>query len=157
MIVSARPQAYDGSWRIVSLQVGDSGALEQTLAPLATHDEVHLSYIQQHKTTLRLKAEVIAGRASPLALHLELHRMSAAELATRTGLGKRTVARHLTPDGFGSATVDELRRYATVFDISIADFFVFIELPDGVEAAVTDHRAHLVQVVELRVTGGAPG
>lgn len=156
MILPARPERYDGSWRIVSVAVGASGALEPTLSPLATHDEVHLSYVARHKESLRLLEEVKAGRASPLALHLQLNRMTADALASFTGLSRRVVARHLEPQGFGSATVDELRRYARVFDIQVADFFGFVRLPDGVAATVSAHQDQLVQVVELALTPPEP-
>ena len=155
MILPAHPERYDGSWRIVSVAVGTSGALEPTVSPLATHEEVHLSYTQRHKEARRLLDEVVAGRLSPLAMHLALHRMTADGLASFTGLGRRTVARHLAPDGFASATVAELRRYARVFDIQVADFFTFVRLPDGIGASVHAHQGELLQVVELEVR--APG
>jgi hypothetical protein len=63
------------------------------------------------------------------------------------------VERHATPDGFARATVDELRRYARVFDVGVADFFSFVFVHGDLECAA---RRLLDRLIE-RVDVGPPG
>jgi len=153
MIVRDRPEAFDGHWKLVLFDVDQAGSLTSELTDPITHGDVPLYYVQRHKEILRLKAEVEQGTISPLAFFVDLNRLNVADLAARAGVGRGTVQKHLTPKGFDAATVAQLRAYARVFDISVADFFAFLHLPDGLEAATHDHQNHLVQVTDVKVRG----
>jgi hypothetical protein len=153
MIIRDRPEDFDGRWKIVLFDVDESGALRGELKKPDTFDDVQLSYIQRHKELLRLKEALSSGKISPLALHLELNRMTVEELAARASVRRGTVRKHLTPTGFDAVTVEQLRRYARVFDVSVADFFGYLQVQEKIEATVTDHQGHLVQIVDLRVKG----
>lgn len=153
MIVRDRPEAFDGHWKLVLFDVDAAGGLTSGLTEPITHGDVHLYYVQRHKELLRLKAEVEAGKVSPLALFLDLNRMNVVDLAARSGVSRGTVQKHLTPKGFDGASVSQLRAYARVFDIAVADFFSFLHLPDGLEASSRDFQGHLVQVTDVKAKG----
>ena len=70
---------------------------------------------------LLLKKEI-----SPIARFKELEELTTSELAARTGLSKRKVKRQLTHRHFLKASVEELQKYADVFNIPIANFFQII-------------------------------
>lgn len=63
---------------------------------------------------------------SPIMRFKELEELTTAELASRTGLAKRKVKRHLSYRHFKKATVDELQKYADVFNIPVANFFQIV-------------------------------
>ena len=63
---------------------------------------------------------------SPIARFKELQEFTVSELATRTGISKRKVKRHLTHKHFLKASVGELQKYADVFNIPVANFFQVI-------------------------------
>jgi len=68
------------------------------------------------------KAKVLRGEASPLLYFMELKLMDIKVLAGYTGFWKWQIKRHLQPTVFKKLSDRALRRYAEVFEISVADF-----------------------------------
>ncbi len=64
-------------------------------------------------------AEVLAGRLSPLAYHMESAMMDAALLAGYSGVPKRRVRRHMTPEGFRTAEPGALAAYARALRLTV--------------------------------------
>ena len=73
-----------------------------------------------------LFGKLLKGEISPIARFKELEELTTSELALRTGLRKRKVKRHLTNRHFMNATVEELQKYADVFNIPVANFFQIV-------------------------------
>jgi len=149
MILRDRPEQFAGGWKIVLYDVDAAGGLKGELTRPVTHDDVQSYYVQRFKEEQRLIEEIVQGKISPLALFLESYRMTVADLAKRAGLRQGTVKKHLTPKGFDEARVADLRRYARIFALSVADFFAFARLGEGVTLAVADHQDHLVQILTI--------
>lgn len=63
------------------------------------------------------------GEISPIAYYMALIEMAEADLASRAGISRRRLRRHLTPAGFGEIRVSELARYAEVFGVPVANLF----------------------------------
>lgn len=86
-------------------------------------DEFHRiwSNIEKNTFALLLKKEI-----SPIARFMELEELTPSELAARTGLSKRKVKRHLSHRHFLKASVEELQKYADVFNVPVANFFQII-------------------------------
>jgi transcriptional regulator with XRE-family HTH domain len=63
---------------------------------------------------------------SPVGLYRSLEELSISELASRAGLSKRKVKRHMNYNHFLKAKVEDLERYADVFNIPVANFFQII-------------------------------
>jgi hypothetical protein len=59
------------------------------------------------------------GELSSLAYHMNRHMMDAKVLAQFVGLPKWRVKRHLNPRGFNSLDDEALKRYASVFNITV--------------------------------------
>jgi hypothetical protein len=70
--------------------------------------------------------QVLSMKISPIARYKSLEELSLSELAARTGIPKRKVKKHLKYKYFLRAKVDDLRRYADVFNIPVANFFQII-------------------------------
>ena len=68
------------------------------------------------------KAKVLRGEASPLLYFMELKLMDIKVLAGYTGFWQWQIKRHLQPTVFKKLSDRALRRYAEVFEISVADF-----------------------------------
>ena len=67
------------------------------------------------------KEKVLRGKASPLLYFMELKLMDPGVLAGYTGFWKWQVRRHLQPAVFDKLSEKKLRRYAEVFEVSVAD------------------------------------
>ena len=67
------------------------------------------------------KEKVRQGTASPLLYFMELKLMDPGVLAGYTGFWQWQVRRHLRPAVFNKLPEQKLRRYAEVFEVSIAD------------------------------------
>jgi hypothetical protein len=67
------------------------------------------------------KARVLRGEASPLLYFMELKLMDIKVLAGYTGFWQWQIKRHLQPAVFKKLSDRALRRYAEVFEISVAD------------------------------------
>jgi hypothetical protein len=67
------------------------------------------------------KAKVLGGEASPLLYFMELKLMDIKVLAGYTGFWQWQIKRHLQPTIFKKLSERALRRYAEVFEISVAD------------------------------------
>ena len=73
-----------------------------------------------------LFARLVKREISPIVRFKELEELTTSELAARTGLTKRKVKRHLTYRHFLKASVEELQKYADVFNIPVANFFQIV-------------------------------
>jgi hypothetical protein len=70
--------------------------------------------------------QVLSMKISPIARYKSLEELSLSELAARAGIPKRKVKKHLKYKYFLRAKVDDLLRYADVFNIPVANFFQII-------------------------------
>lgn len=73
-----------------------------------------------------LFARLVNREISPIVRFKELEELTTSELAARTGLTNRKVKRHLTYRHFLKASVEELQKYADVFNIPVANFFQIV-------------------------------
>ena len=73
-----------------------------------------------------LYEKLINHEISPVYLYMTLEELTVSELASRAKISKRKVMRHLTYKHFTDVTVNELARYADVFNIPVANFFQIV-------------------------------
>lgn len=85
--------------------------------------EFHRIWSNLEKNTFK---QLLKKEISPIARYKELEELTTSELAARTGLSKRKVKKHLTHKHFLKASVEELQKYASVFNIPVANFFQII-------------------------------
>ncbi len=85
----------------------------------ATALDVAWKDIEQRVEAARQK--VINKEASPLLYFMELRLMDIGIVSAYTGFWKWTIKQHLKPAVFHELSEKKLQRYATAFNISIAD------------------------------------
>jgi hypothetical protein len=68
-----------------------------------------------------VKKQVLAGKASPLAYHMEKSLMDFQLLSQYSGFSKGTIKKHLTVEGFKKLKAEEIEKYALAFNIKSED------------------------------------
>ncbi len=67
------------------------------------------------------KKEIVAGKLSPIAYFMEVHRMDISILASYAGIHRWFVKRHFNPKRFRKLSDKTLKKYADVFEISVEE------------------------------------
>lgn len=103
-----------------------------SISPVQTGSYITKKYIDDfYEMTARIKEGLIEklkkGEVSPVYYFMTIEELSVAELASRAGISKSSVRKHLTPKGFQKASVKYLECYSRVFNIPVANFFQIIE------------------------------
>jgi hypothetical protein len=103
-----------------------------SISPVQTGSYISKQYIGDfHEMTERLNQSLIEklkkGEISPVYYYMTLEELTVAELASRAGISKKTVKKHLDPKGFQKASVSELSKYSYVFNIPVANLFQIIK------------------------------
>jgi len=96
-------------------------------------------------------AQLLKKEISPIARFKELEELTTSELAARTGLPKRKVKRQLTHRHFLKASVEELTKYADVFNIPVANFFQIISTKEDGNWNM-GYNAEEAKKIELTIT-----
>jgi hypothetical protein len=88
-------------------------------------------FIKRKNLEAGLREQVTKGIISPVKYYMTLEDLSLSELSARAGIRKSKVQKHLGMTHFADATVDELCRYAAVFNIPAANMLQLILVKDG--------------------------
>jgi transcriptional regulator with XRE-family HTH domain len=104
----------DGSYGTVE---GGSYLIENDLDDF-WHKKQHL------EKTLREK--LINNEISIIHYYMVLGDMTPAELASRAGICKRKVNKHLRAETFAKASVSDIQKYSRVFNVPVSAFFQII-------------------------------
>jgi hypothetical protein len=149
MIVRSTRERYGGGFLVVQYEPDESGRCAPRVTESAFDDQIDTYFAQQAEILQRMEARVLAGEISPLALFMELNRMTVVDAAARLRLRRSAVRAHLTPRGFRRARVETLERYARLFDVSVADFFHFTHLEDDLAFQVAHSPGRVVQRLDV--------
>ncbi|MDR1405683.1 MAG: hypothetical protein LBI89_00575 [Prevotellaceae bacterium] len=76
-------------------------------------------HISQESETIR--QDVLAGRKSPLAYHMNMHLLNIKTLSAYAGISKKTVRKHLDPATFLRLDASVLQAYADAMSITVAE------------------------------------
>jgi transcriptional regulator with XRE-family HTH domain len=63
---------------------------------------------------------------SPIYFYMTIEELTISELASRVGMSKFSVKKHIDPKGFQKLSVSKLKRYAEVLNIPLANLFQII-------------------------------
>jgi hypothetical protein len=74
-----------------------------------------------HEQVAETLEKIKSGKLSPLAYHMVRNQMGLGLLAKYAGLNRLRVWRHLKPAGFKRLKRQQLKRYAKIFGIDVAD------------------------------------
>ncbi len=149
MIISNKREYYDGSWRLVMYETDRDGKCIPKIRKSDFDDDIDSYYAQREIELERLQGDLFSRRISPIGFFLEYFSMDIKDVAARMKLSKRTVKKHLTPEGFGSVKIEALRGYARIFDISVSEFFQFIYITDDLSVTVDKLNDRLMQQVTV--------
>lgn len=149
MIVRSTRERYAGGFRIVRYDVDEAGRCTPRVTESDFDEDIDSYYQQQDQRLGTLEAKVLAGEVSPIALYLEMSRMTEEEAAARLRLRRTAVRAHTTPRGFERARVETLAKYARLFDVSVADFFQFTHLDGPLSVEVEHGPGRVVQKVAV--------
>jgi len=128
-----------------------------TYGPVRTGSYLTKHYLDDFWEKRRhLEAEarrrLCAGEISPVAYHMLVVDIPAADLAVRVGLGAGKVKKHMTPEGFARVTVAQAVRYAEVFGVPLANLFQVVPLREG-EVALRQEPTDNPHVVRTTAPG----
>jgi hypothetical protein len=154
MIIRDERERFAGGFRVIQYERDGEGRCVPTLRPPDAEGEIDQFYALRAEELGRLFEELCRGALSPIGFFLAYHKMSPKDVGPMVGLGARTVAKHAAPEGFARATVEELRRYARVFDVSVADFFSFVFVHGELECSSRRLVDRLLERVDV---GARPG
>jgi len=122
--------------------------------PMQTGSYLSANYMDDYLLKRRnleqeLRNQLIHGLISPIKYYMVLVDLSISELAARASIRKSRLKKHLDPKHFGSATADELRRYAAVFNVPVANLFQVLTFQTGAghEAALICENKHNNMVI----------
>ncbi len=157
MIISTKPKTHDKPFCMVMYHRDASGRCTPSYVESEHVENIHAYYLQRSLEMKRLHEAVIAGKISPVAFFIQYQHMDLKDVAARVKLRPGQVRKHMTLEGFAKARVEELQRYARVFDIAVSDLFDFTFIEDNI--AVESERFHdrLIHQATFKAAGPADG
>ncbi|MDP1621585.1 MAG: hypothetical protein Q8M08_04510 [Bacteroidales bacterium] len=104
--------------------------------PMQTGSFISANYMDDYNfkrknLEIELREQLTDGKISIVKYYMVFVDLSFSELAARAGIRKSRVKKHLDPKHFGSATVDELQKYASVFNVPAANLLQVILVNDN--------------------------
>jgi len=104
--------------------------------PMQTGSYLSANYMDDYlfkrrNLEIELREQLVNGDISPVKYYMVLEDLSFSELAARAGIRKSKVRRHIDPKKFGSATTEELGKYAVVFNIPLANLLQIVLIKDN--------------------------
>ncbi|MEI7499415.1 MAG: hypothetical protein WCK84_03105 [Bacteroidota bacterium] len=99
--------------------------------PMQTGSYISANYMDDYiakrrNLELELREQLISGKISPIKYYMVFEDLSLSELSARAGVRKSRVKKHLDPKLFGLVTADELVKYASVFNIHVANLLQIV-------------------------------
>ena len=86
------------------------------------NDEATRVIMKNHIQELEdIRNQVLLGRLSPLAYHIQINLFNINLLSSYTGISKRRIKKHLIPNYFNQLDEETLGKYATLFEITVEE------------------------------------
>lgn len=128
--------------------------------PMQTGSYISANYMDDYiykrrNLELELREQLTIGSISPVKYYMVFEDLSCSELAARAGIRKSRVKKHLDPKCFGSATADELCKYAAVFNIPVANLLqiVLVNNHGTFESnLILENKAEKISVVQTQTS-----
>lgn len=97
-----------------------------SFGPIRTGSYLTKNYIDDYfekrqKLEASLKEQISNGLISPISFYITMEDLTVSELASRVGISRRKVRKHIQPRSFEDIPLFLLRKYAEVFNVSISD------------------------------------
>jgi hypothetical protein len=85
------------------------------------NDALSLTWDAISEDAESIREEVLAGKKSPLAYHMEIHLFDVGILSSYSGISKKTIKKHLQPEAFNLLEESVLEKYASVLNITVEE------------------------------------
>jgi len=87
-----------------------------------TNVDVGRVVMEKHIQELEpIRNQVLEGKLSPLAYHIQIYSFDVKLLSSYTGILKRHIKKHLNPKDFNQLDEETLEKYASAFGISVEE------------------------------------
>jgi hypothetical protein len=111
---------------------------DESIGPVQTGAYVTKNYIDEFFHIMgnlekSLYEKLLNHEISPVYVFMTLEALTVSELASRVRLSKRKVMKHLTYKHFPNIRISELKKYAEVFNIPLANFFQIVSTKQDVK------------------------
>jgi hypothetical protein len=128
--------------------------------PMQTGSYLSANYMDDYmykrrNLELELREQLIKGFISPIRYYMVFEDLTLSELSARAGIRKSRVKKHLDPKLFGIVRADELVRYASVFNIHVANLLqiVLVNNNDSFESnLILENKAEKISVDHTSTT-----
>jgi transcriptional regulator with XRE-family HTH domain len=94
---------------------------------ISAKDHLNDMRIQWKNIEDAILKKIESGEISMIYYYMMLQELTAFELANRTGISKAKVEKHFQTKYFDSASIANIRKYAEVFNIPVANLFQLIQ------------------------------
>jgi len=84
-------------------------------------DASRVAMMEQFRKLEAVRQQVLGGKLSPIAFHIQKNLFSITILSSYTGISKRHIKKHLKPENFSQLDKKTLEKYAEAFKISIEE------------------------------------
>ena len=84
-------------------------------------DACEIVMTEQLQEIEAIRQQVLAGKLSPLAYHIQTNLFSIKMLSSYTGISKRHIKKHLKPEIFNQLKEETLEKYSAVFEMSVEE------------------------------------
>lgn len=129
---------------------------DQSFGPVQTGSFMVENYLEdlfEKKAKLKEERvqEMLDGKISPLGYYKDLVDIGEGDLAARVGVSRRKLRSHMTPQGFSRISLSQLKEYAIVFGVPVAQLFQVI-LCDDKEISIKNERTAMPEVIVSRIS-----
>jgi hypothetical protein len=84
-------------------------------------DACELVIVKQAQELEDIRQQILDGKLSPLAYHIQINLFNVKLLASYTGISKRSIKKHIKPDYFYRLDEETLNKYANVFEVTVEE------------------------------------
>src|SRR6056300_1288442 len=109
-----------GKFRDVCYVVDDNGNYTTELSTgwSPKNEAMKQAWEEVNEKVEKARQDVLSGKSSILAWHMEKNIMEIKLLSNYTGIARRKIKKHLKPDVFSSLDESVLQKYADTFNIT---------------------------------------
>jgi len=112
-----------GKFRDVCYVVDDNGNYTTELSTgwSPKNEAMKQAWEEVNEKVEKARQDVLSGKSSILAWHMEKNIMEIKLLSNYTGIARRKIKKHLKPDVFSSLDESVLQKYADTFNITLEE------------------------------------
>ena len=118
----------------------------------------YLGFYFQGQDTKRedLLEKLLSGTITPVGFYMEMFNMTEYEVASRAGISKFRLKRHLNPRNYGKIKVSMLERYSRIFNVPVTGLLQIIRVEGDI--FIKNRKAENIPcyVTEISVNTASP-